>query len=260
MGNKNNEGLKINLAGIGIGNGLTDPEIQYNFYPYMANNNTYGVKAVSEETYQNMLDHMPRCIDMIKKCQTFEDACVPANDYCNLFETTPYYQTGLNPYDITKPCGDSDLCYDFSNINTFLNLESTREALHVSEEAGEWEECNTAVNVMFAADWMKNFHTNLIPMLEDGIEALIYAGDTDFICNWMGNKAWTLALEWSGTSAFQAEGDHDWLVNGKSAGLARTAKGLTFLQVYNAGHMVPMDQPEAALQMLDTFLDGKSFY
>jgi carboxypeptidase C (cathepsin A) len=28
---------------------------------------------------------------------------------------------------------------------------------------------------------------------------------------------------------------------------------LTFLRVYNAGHMVPMDQPEAALDMLDRF-------
>lgn len=76
----------------------------------------------------------------------------------------------------------------------------------------------------------------------------------------MGNKAWTLSLEWDGHNQFTAAGDHDWTVDGVKAGLARSAKGLTFLQVYNAGHMVPMDQPEAALQMLTTFLDGKSFY
>ena len=27
---------------------------------------------------------------------------------------------------------------------------------------------------------------------------MIYAGDVDFICNWLGNKAWTLDLEWDG--------------------------------------------------------------
>ena len=47
-GNNNNEGLKINLAGLGVGNGLTDPVIQYQYYPEMAMNNTYGIKTVSE--------------------------------------------------------------------------------------------------------------------------------------------------------------------------------------------------------------------
>jgi cathepsin A (carboxypeptidase C) len=62
-------------------------------------------------------------------------------------------------------------------------------------------------------------------------------------------------LEWSGQSDFNAADDHDW----KGKGLARTSKGLTFLQVYDAGHMVPSDQPEAALDMLATFLAQKTF-
>lgn len=58
----------------------------------------------------------------------------------------------------------------------------------------------------------------------------------------MGNKAWTLALEWGGKEGFEAEGDHPWVVNGKEAGLARTHANFTFLQVYEAGHMVPLNQ------------------
>jgi len=161
-GNKKQEGLHINLQGLGIGNGLTDPVIQYQYYPQMAMNNTYDIKCVSEESYEKMLDHVPSCTKFAEACQLNVDACEPANTYCNLFETTPYYSTGLNPYDIRKPCGDSSLCYDFSNIETFLNLNSTREALHVSDKAGEWTECNNAVNAMFAADWMRNFQQVLI--------------------------------------------------------------------------------------------------
>jgi cathepsin A (carboxypeptidase C) len=41
--------------------------------------------------------------------------------------------------------------------------------------------------------------------------------------------------------------------------LARTAGGLTFLQVYDAGHMVPSDQPEHALAMITQFLNGGQF-
>jgi carboxypeptidase C (cathepsin A) len=87
----------------------------------------------------------------------------------------------------------------------------------------------------------------------------------------MGNKAWTLGLEWTGKNNFNNAGDHSWYyTNDQSAsingGLARTAnaklgKGsLTFLQVYEAGHMVPMDQPQAALALLNTFLSDKAFY
>ena len=95
---------------------------------------------------------------------------------------------------------------------------------------------------------------------------LIYAGDVDFICNWMGNKAWTQELPWSGKTAFEAEPDTTWSYDNIAGGMARTAaaaKGegsLTFLQVYEAGHMVPLDQPAAALSMLNTFLENKAFY
>lgn len=265
-GNKNKEGLHINLKGLGIGNGLTDPVIQYQYYAQMAMNNTYDIKCVSEEAYTSMMDHTPTCTKLAKACQANVEICDQADTYCNLFETTPYYNTGLNPYDIRKPCGENALCYNFTNIEIFLNLQSTREALHVSDKVEEWTECNNAVNAMFINDWMRNFQQNLIPLLEDDVRVLIYAGDVDFICNWMGNKAWTQELPWSGKSAFQAEPDTTWTYDNIAGGMARTAaatKGegsLTFLQVYEAGHMVPLDQPAAALSMLNTFLENKAFY
>mmetsp|Transcript_57008 Transcript_57008/g.116668 ORF Transcript_57008/g.116668 Transcript_57008/m.116668 type:complete len:457 (-) Transcript_57008:10-1380(-) len=263
--------VKINLKGVGVGNGLTDPYIQYQYYPQMAMNNTYDIKCVEEDVYEKMVDRMPKCTKLIAACQGNTSMCLPADDYCNLVETTPYYKTGLNPYDIRVPCGDSDLCYDFSNLDVFLNLDSTREALHVSDKVDKWVSCNTAVDLAIAPyDWMKNFQGTIAPMVEGGVRVLIYAGDTDFICNWMGNKAWTMDLAWDGKSAFESTGDHEWFYDSakttlggwaRSADSASGAGGsLTFLQVKEAGHMVPMDQPEAALSMLNTFTANKAFY
>jgi len=272
LGNKNKEGVHINLAGVGVGNGLTDPVVQYQYYPTMAMNNSYGIKTVSEETYAKMVDHVPTCTKMAEACQMNVDACQYAYTYCNLFLTTPYSKTGLNPYDIRRPCGENALCYNFTSVENFLNAPSTRAALHVSDKVDEWVSCNTAVNVMFANDWMRDFQQVLVPMLESGIRVLIYAGDVDFICNWMGNKAWTQQLSWSGKSAFNGEVDVAWQYTDaltstqKQGGLVRTGaakvgKGsLTFLQVFEAGHMVPMDQPGAALALLNTFLTNKPFY
>jgi len=36
-------------------------------------------------------------------------------------------------------------------------------------------------------------------------------------------------------------------------------ENLSFLQVYKAGHMVPFDQPELVLMMIDQFLAGEAF-
>lgn len=46
----------------------------------------------------------------------------------------------------------------------------------------------------------------------------------------------------------------EWMVNGNSAGQLRSYKNFQFLRVYEAGHMVPMNQPENSLEMLRQFI------
>uniref|UniRef100_A0A6S9GAZ6 Carboxypeptidase n=1 Tax=Heterosigma akashiwo TaxID=2829 RepID=A0A6S9GAZ6_HETAK len=255
-GNQEGDGAPVNLKGIGIGNGLTNPLVQFEYYADMAVNNTYGVKAISDHDYLAMKAATPKCLKMIEACQSYTAACALARAYCDAVTLMPYQRSGLNVYDIRRPCGDSSLCYDFAPISKFLQLESTLAALGVSEESARWEECNNKVNGMFASDWMKSFHGNLVPMLEGGVRVLVYAGDCDYICNWMGNKAWTLALGWAGQAAFNRAEDRDWVLDGERKGVVRSAGGLTFLQVFEAGHMVPMDQPAAALALLQAFVAG----
>merc|ERR1712087_500446 len=90
-----------------------------------------------------------------------------------------------------------------------------------------------------------------------GIEVLIYAGDEDYICNWLGNKAWTKALDWEKKDDFNSAADKEWQVAGKTVAKHRTAGGFHFMQVFYAGHMVPMDQPQVALEMVKAFTSGK---
>mmetsp|Transcript_17629 Transcript_17629/g.28509 ORF Transcript_17629/g.28509 Transcript_17629/m.28509 type:complete len:600 (-) Transcript_17629:643-2442(-) len=252
------EGLiTLNLQGLAVGNGLTDPEEQYKWYGEMAYKNSHGIEAVNEETYNEMEEAKPGCITGIQQCNSGDTfACQSAFLHCNMALTSPYRGSGKNPYDITKDCGLNPLCYDFSHIETFMNADSTKEALHVSEHNPTWQTCNMLINMSFHVDWMKNFAPYVADLLNAGIPALIYAGDLDFICNYMGNRAWTLNLDWDHNTEFNAAEEHDW---NNGAGLARTANGLTFLQVYDAGHMVPSDQPEHSLTMITQFLNGQAF-
>eukprot|EP00536_Pseudo-nitzschia_multiseries_P008314 jgi/Psemu1/325142/estExt_fgenesh1_pg.C_2100002 len=254
--------IPLNYAGLAIGNGLTSPEEQYPWYPEMVWNNSHGIKVVDEGLYNAMKEAVPLCTKLIHECDQGDGAvnsfaCQAAFVTCNLGLTSPYQATGLNPYDIRKKCEVPPLCYDFSNVKEWLNLESTKKALGVDEtHSHRWEACNFGINAKFHTDWMKDYSGEVRDLLEDGFPALIYAGDVDFICNYLGNEAWTNDLKWTHKEDFAAAGSHDW---GNGAGLARSSHGFTFLQVYDGGHMVPADQPEVSLRMLKTFLSGGDF-
>ena len=58
----------------------------------------------------------------------------------------------------------------------------------------KWESCSGSVHEAMMADWMVNIEPEVPPMLEAGVRGLVYAGDKDFICNWLGNQQWTLAM------------------------------------------------------------------
>lgn len=257
-----NGGAKIPLKGIGIGNGLTDPEEQYKWYPEMALNGGKSEGGTLEKgVITNAIEHAAMkaatipCVNQIKSCNTGNGtACTIAYAICNYGELIPYELSGYNPYDMRIKCEVRPLCYDFSQVDTFLNSKEVQQQIGVSKK---WGSCNRIVNMAFQGDWMKNYQTKLPDMLADGVEVLIYAGDVDYICNWLGNKKWTLAMEWPHQSDFNSAQDESYEVDGKQGGRLRTSNGFHFMQVFQAGHMVPRDQPGVSLQMLNDFTSGK---
>ena len=66
----------------------------------------------------------------------------------------------------------------------------------------------------------------------------LLAGNYDWICNWIGNLAWTNALEWTHGSSFASKNLVEWKVDGERAGQTKSAGGLTYATVEKAGHMV----------------------
>jgi len=196
------------------------------------------------------------CVEAIKSCNAGSTAgCLSAFLICAYAENVPYQFTGMNVYDMREKCKVPPLCYDFSQITTFLNDADTKAKIGAK---GTWASCNMLVNTMFRADFMHNYHQLIPEMLHDGIQIMVYAGDVDYICNWLGNKAWTMALEWKGKDGFNQAEDAAYMVNGKKVGRSRSFENFSFVQIYQAGHMVPMNQPEAALGMLNQFIGAKS--
>ena len=251
--------IKINLKGTAVGNGLTNPQEQYKWYPDMAASTNDHTPVVNKTGYALMKAAVPLCTAAIAKCDAGNaTACLTATDICNLALLEPYQLTGRNVYDMRIPCEVPPLCYDFSNVGVYLKRPEVVAALGV--DGHKWSDCNHVVALAFetSGDWMHSFHTKLIDQLNAGIRVLIYAGDQDYICNWLGNQAWTLALDWPHKADFNAAPVTNFTAGGTSnVGELRTSNGLSFLRVFDAGHMVPRDQPENSLNMVNAFITGQ---
>ncbi|KAJ2768095.1 hypothetical protein IWQ57_003680 [Coemansia nantahalensis] len=252
--------LHIPLTSIGIGNGLIDPKTQFKYYSKMACDSTYP-PVLPQDTCASMDGNHTACASLIDTCYDKQDpqSCRFADNICKIAITDPYDKyVDNNVYDVRKKCGEAKLCYPITEAaSQFLNMSWVQHALNAKDT--KFQECSGDVYKKFRAgyDYMRSYAGDLAKLLDEGVRTLIYAGDADWICNWYGVKAVMQELEWCGKTSFNAAPDTKWSVGSNAAGELRTASNLSFLRVFEAGHMVPMDQPKAALQMLDGWLAGK---
>jgi len=251
QGNSNNQGLFINLQAIAIGNGWVDPYTQYGAYGTYA----YAHNLIDQGTYSQMNQTYAQCQQYISQ-QDWDDA----DDTCNtLLETVLEEAGNINVYNIDLQCNPPPLCYDLSNITNYLNEPSVQQQLGVASQGITWEACSDDVNSQFGVDRLQSFSFDVPLILKAGVRVVVYSGDLDLICNWMGGYEWVTAMSWSGQTAFVNAPQVTWHVSGNSAGMAQTAQGLTFVRVYQAGHMVPHDQPANALALLANVLNNTPF-
>ncbi|KAJ8535511.1 hypothetical protein K7X08_023231 [Anisodus acutangulus] len=156
-------------------------------------------------------------------------ACMAAYLVCtSIFNKIMNVVGNKNYYDVRKIC-DGDLCYDFSNMENLLNDERVKHVLGVGDI--EFVSCSSTIYQAMQLDWMTN------------LEA--------------GNSRWVHAMEWSGQKDFGVARSVSFTVDGEEKGIQKIHGPLTFLRVHDAGHMVPMDQPKAALEMLQRWMQEK---
>lgn len=58
---------------------------------------------------------------------------------------------------------------------------------------------------LYFDDAYRMYNPQVERILDAGIKVLIYAGDKDYLCNWIVNDAWTKRLQWSGAQEFRDE-------------------------------------------------------
>ncbi|KAJ6570924.1 serine carboxypeptidase [Mycena vulgaris] len=274
---------RINLESLMIGNGLTDPLIQMPSVVEYACDGLYAVFTPDSRQCRTLRRRAPVCEQLIKACYATDTntVCTPATFYCWNALWGILNEAKRNMYDVRQPC-DEDVngpkCYaELPWISTYLNRLEIRQALGADPRAPAFAGCNYDIinDFMLHGDGMRATKRLLPVLVDDGIRLLVYAGNTgqsdplrswiscsnpaaDLMCNYVGKSRWVAQLPSTHQDAFGKAPFRPWSVSGRPAGVVRSAGGgagnVTYLTVYEAGHMVPHDQPEAALDMFTKWI------
>jgi len=233
------------FKGVVLGNGLYEPELQYLTVPQYALN----FAIIDEETFFEMEGLANNCSNLIRN----GDPAV-ASDYCEGMVGTIYDDIGggVFRYDVRT-------FYNvFANVTTdlgkYLNSENVKKALHT--EGHIWTQADETGPVADAlrADFVTTVVPQLEVLLDAGYDVILYNGQMDgSVCNHVGNGFMLDDIYWSGREEFKNITQKIWRVDTEDVvGYRRVYKNLAFVVIVNAGHLVPMNQPENYRLFLDT--------
>lgn len=145
---------------------------------------------------------------------------------------------------------DNDLTGEF--LSDWMNLNETREALHIPGDAPAWEECNMDVHNMYKLTREGSFW--IYPVLKAaGIRMMFYSGETDGAIPTLASKIWIENLGYDVVQEWKP-----WMYgDNQVAGWWERYDGLDFVIVRGVGHMAPQWSPEAVLNMVNNWMANK---
>lgn len=250
--------LKIFLIGIGIGDGMTDPVNQlltYGLFGFsmalLDNTEKEKVEGLTMEFYYNAV----KANKLLKEAGL--DAALPFFDAAGtalntILDFIPSVAGNFNVYNF-RTFGD----YNFTNIEVYVNSSAVKEAWGVPADMNYSTSSQVVYDALSRWDMWVSYADDVAYVL-DYIKVLLYNGQDDMLVNTAGALEWIGKLQWPGKDEFYNAEHQNWVLNDNKthAGYAQSARSLTFVLVNKAGHLAPMDQPEATTEMVRRFIEG----
>lgn len=252
------------LKGLMIGNGYIDPNRQgLLFVPFAVQN---GLITQQHPRFGELLKAHERCQTAVSAASVADTAQAYAvvNSKCDHVLTTllaitrddqgAKNQQCLNMYDFSlkdlyPSCG-MNWPPDLEYVNPFLRDDTLMGNLNLIYRKA-WSECSGKVSSNLRA---RNLlpAVKLLPQLLEHMAVVLFHGNRDIICNHVGAEDMIQHLKWNGATGFSADAPrYTWLHNDTVEGVVQSERSLTYVNVYNASHMVPFDKPEASRALVD---------
>ncbi|XP_051130058.1 serine carboxypeptidase-like 50 [Andrographis paniculata] len=238
---------RINLAGVAIGNGLTDPEIQVATHAV----NCYNLGLINEKQMAQLEKLQSETIGLIRRERWGE-----AGDARNRVLNTLTNMTGLATlYDFRRLTP-----YPNRVVVRFLNNAEVKRALGV-EESAVFQLCSPEVGDALHDDVMKSVRF-MVEFLVRETRVLLYQGQADLRDGVMSTLSWVRMMRWEGIRGFLEAERKVWREGegGGLAGYVQRWEKLSHVVVMNAGHLVPTDQPANSQAMIQDWVLEKGLF
>jgi hypothetical protein len=156
--------------------------------------------------------------------------------------------------DETENVGGLPPCTFGIPLMDFMNDAEVRTQMHIPTKVQNWTMCKDDFNYTMYVNATQSIWDD--KNLYSKYRMLKYSGDKDGVVPTIGSLWWINSLNRAIKSDWRP-----WYVNHESqksvlAGYTQVFDGLTFVSVHGAGHMVPQDQRESSLLMVNTFMAG----
>lgn len=259
----------FNFTGLAIGNpllnGIIDDEATY-FYVW-----THGL--ISDDTYAVLVENCnfsifaydtEVCIlaaleadaeisNYINAYDVLIDVCLPALMHQEILLKRPKRRH------IKKVSSNKiDVCID-DEITSYMNMPEVQRAFHanITGVPYTWGECSNAPLVYDEYNFDDSMLPYLAHILEAGIHVLVYSGDADTVVPFIGTRKQinelASLLNLQTTVPYSA-----WFQDGQVGGWTQCYGNLSYVTVRGAAHMVPYSNPDRALTLFISFLEGTS--
>ncbi|XP_044734190.1 venom serine carboxypeptidase-like [Chrysoperla carnea] len=254
------EGKFENFKGVAIGNGYIVPEDQvHGFGEYL-----YQQGFIDTSTKDVFIKKEKQCSKIIKlinqkkyipEKRTNALPCLEIVDPStnnSLFGNATGYGYVYNILKSRPPVEDN------LRLELYLQKASVRKSIHVGK-LKRYAHSNDQIKVRqnLGRSIFKSEKKHLEELLAKNYRVLIYSGQLDVIFPYVAAVNYLKTLDFEYMDEYNQAPRLIWKVDDDVAGYIKSAGPLTEVMVIGAGHMVPMDQPKRAWDLITKFTRNK---
>eukprot|EP00825_Cyclidium_porcatum_P048215 TRINITY_DN801_c0_g1_i5.p1 TRINITY_DN801_c0_g1~~TRINITY_DN801_c0_g1_i5.p1 ORF type:complete len:437 (+),score=50.17 TRINITY_DN801_c0_g1_i5:198-1508(+) len=229
----------VNFQGIGIGDGWTIADIQTQQYSLY-----YQAAGIASSATGADLQRQE---DLENQYQQSENYFMASAMFDNMTNNTDFYGN-VDIYNFEQ-YGDGEESDDFS---IFLgDAVWAQQNYGIPKEIPAWQFCDDPMYNAFYLDLSQSRKQDIEYLLAQYYQVTLYNGQLDIIVNTPGAVEWINTIEWQYINQWQNQQKTFWYNTNQTKiyGSYKTYANFAFVSVYGAGHLVPTDQPSAALDL-----------
>ncbi|KAJ4005534.1 hypothetical protein NW766_011084 [Fusarium irregulare] len=228
----------INVKALSASNAWFDTRIQEKANLDFALSNSYR-SLINESLYQELLaEYTTEVVPGLEKCDetgTSKDCFAAYRSYLDGIEQ-PIWTTAMNKYDDwimadIQPGGVRPPTYHQEYLERADVQKAIGARVNYTESGGQF-------GILESGDDAKSFLGELSRIVRDGVQVLIWAGDSDYVCNWVGTKRVADAVDWPRKKEFADKSLQPYRVQSVQKATFKSVNNLHYARVFDAGHNV----------------------